>query len=199
MAVMSEALRSVLSAMAEKVGLKSSDAKQLDTFAQKLASSKVANTDKLEELKEEIRTIERRCLQKKKEYEGSKGKIRDICASEIEQIFREIDLRQDRAAILAGNVQQISIAQAKIQEIKAAHLRGADENEIDEIALCAQEAFETQQIGDRAVADLQRERYKGSEKEPMDIETRLAELDVPVKSHDLSDKLKERLKELEES
>jgi hypothetical protein len=198
MAGMSETVRETLAKMAETVGLKASDARQLEGFAQKLSSAKAANIDKLEDLKEEIRGLEVRALKKKKEYDEAKGAVRKILAGEVEQLFRELDRRQSRANILARNIDRISIAQSKIEEIRVAQLQGASDDEIDTIALQAAEKFEALEIGDRAVADLEKERYNGRGTEPVDIESRAAELDRPAKdSAELSDDAKNRLKELE--
>jgi len=195
---MSDVMRAVLGKMAEKVGLKSSDAKQMATLEQKLRSAKATNINQLEALKDEIRALETRAIKKKEEYDKSRGEVKSILAGEIEQTFRDMYRRKERRKIIERNIDQISSVQAKIEEIRAAQAQGASENEVDDIALRAEASFEELAVGDRARKDLEKERYEGPQPERIDIEERASRLKSPSKDKgELSKDVQKRLKELE--
>jgi len=176
--------------------------KALVEMEEKLWSAQRANTDAVEALKAEIRTLEARALQKKKEHERTHGDSRRIVVGEIERIFRELDRLRGRERIVASNLDRIGLALAKIGEAKAAIEHGITEEEFDDIALEIQDLFGQLRDADRAARELEREQYKIPEPAPVDVEKRMAELEEESQPEmeapaDLPPELEKRLRRLE--
>jgi len=171
--------------------------KALDAMEDKLLAAKRDNTDNLQDLKQEIRTLEARALQKKKELDQTRGDSRRIVVGEIERTFRDLDRLRDRETLIAANLDRISIALAKVREAKAALAAGITEEQFDEIALEVQDLFTELRETDRAARDLEREKYEAPEKTPVQLEERMAEVagekEPPA---ELSPETQKRLQEL---
>ena len=170
----------------------------LETMEANFTASKRDNTDSLEALKEEIRTLESRALQKKQEFERSHGDSKRVVAGEIERIFRELDRLRGRETIIGKNLDRIGVALDKIREAKAAMQAGVTDEQFDEIALELQDLFATLRQSDRAARDLEREKYEVAEPTPVKTEQRMAELTEETKTPiTLSPETEQRLKKLE--
>jgi hypothetical protein len=170
----------------------------LETMEASFTASKTDNADSLEALKEEIRTLESRALQKKQEFERSHGDSRRVVAGEIERIFRDLDRLRGRETILGKNLDRIAVALDKIHEAKAAMQAGVTDEQFDEIALELKDLFATLRQSDRAARDLEREKYEVAEPAPVKTEQRLAELTEEAKTPiTLSPETEQRLKKLE--
>jgi hypothetical protein len=170
----------------------------LETMEASFTASKRDNADSLEALKEEIRTLESRALQKKQEFERSHGDSRRVVAGEIERIFRDLDRLRGRETILGKNLDRIAVALDKIHEAKAAMQAGVTDEQFDEIALELKDLFATLRQSDRAARDLEREKYEVAEPAPVKTEQRLAELTEEAKTPiTLSPETEQRLKKLE--
>lgn len=161
-------------------------------------ASRRDNVDRLDELKSEIRTLESRAINKKKEMEQSHGDSKRIVVGEIERIFRELDRLRGRENIIAANLDRIDVALSKIREAKAALSAGVTEEQLDNIALEIQDLFETLKTLDRTSADLEREKYEAPKVAHVDVETRIAETEGAEKAPvALSPETEKRLKQLE--
>jgi hypothetical protein len=197
MAGLWETIRSLLARL-----LGGSDAQRrvstLETMEANFTASKRDNADSLEALKEEIRTLESRALQKKQEFERSHGDSKRVVAGEIERIFRDLDRLRGRETILGKNLDRIGVALDKIREAKAAMQAGATDEQFDEIALELKDLFATLRQSDRAARDLEREKYEVAEPAPVKTEQRMTELTEETKPPiTLSPETEQRLKKLE--
>lgn len=199
MSRLTENVSAVLARIAEWLGMKPSQAKRLEILQEKLSASRAGNADKLEALKDEIRKLEHRALQKKAEADAARGDVKRLIVREIEQIFRDLDRLRGRETIIAANLDRISIALAKISELTAAQASGVEEGQLDDIALELQEVFGELKASDHEARDLERERYAGPEREAVDVSRRVGELEgTKETSAELSESTLKRLKELEE-
>ena len=188
----------LLAKMAQMAGLKASDAQRLESFKKKLAEKKTGNSYQVEKIKDEIRALEARALKKNKEFSEAHGGVKDILKGEIERTFRDLDRLNGKREILERNLEQISEVEAKLSELEVATLRGATDEELDDLALRAQEEFAGLQADDRATEDLRKERYEGRKAEPMDIEERVSRVEAPKRKESaLPADIQERLKALE--
>lgn len=170
------ALSSRLSKLAGLVGLKTTDKQRFEKMEQKLATHKAGNVDRLEALKERIHRLEAQVKDKKKDYDTSRGDSQRIIAGEIERLFREIDRLRGQEAIIVGNLDRISTAQAKLEEYKSAVLSGLSDDELDDLALGLQEAFDKLRIDDHAAKDLEKIKYQAPISKPVDAQRRTAEI-----------------------
>lgn len=193
-----DALGSILSKAAERLGIKPSEAGRYGLMKEKLIAARAGNADQIESLKDKIRRLQARAVQKKREYDEARGDIKRILAGEIERTLRELDRLQGQEKIIASNMERISVALEKVEELEAAQTQGVEEGAIDDLAIGLQEAFDRLKSEDQAIKDLQREKYEPPEREAMDIEDRVAEIQgTKERASELSQKSQERLKELE--
>jgi len=191
-------ISAVLSRLAQILGLKPSEKQRLELMEQKLAAAKANNMDRLEALKDKIRQFEAQALRKKKEYDLAKGDSKRIVGGEIERLFRDLDRLHGQENVIAANIERISVAQAKLEEYKAAKAIGLEEEEFDDIALELQDAFEELKVADRASRDLERVEYQAPEASPVDINRRMAEVAGEQETvTGLSAETEKRLKQLE--
>jgi len=193
-----QTISDILSKLAQFLGIKTSDERRTELMEQKLASSKARNVDQLETLKDKIRQFEAQALHKKKEYESAKGDSKRIVGGQIEQIFRDLDRLHGQENVITSNIERISVAQAKVEEYKAAQARGLEEGELDDIALELQEAFEGLKVADRASRDLEGVEYQAPQVSPVNAEKRMAEVSGEQETTTgLSLEVEKRLKQLE--
>ncbi len=199
MSKLTETVSDILAQLAEWIGLKSSEADKLDALEQKLIRARASNEDRLEALKDEIRTLEARVLQKKKEADAARGDIKRMIIREIEQIIRDLDRLRGRETIITANVERTSVAVAKIHELRAARDQGVKDDQLDEIALDLQEVFADLKEADRGVRELEKERYEGAERASVDVSQRVGEVEgSKVTAGEFSEATLKRLKEIEE-
>jgi len=172
--------------------------KALDAMEENFAKAKRDNSDSLETLKEEIRTLEARALHKKKELDQTHGDSNRIVVGEIERIFRELDRLRGRETVISANLDRVGIALAKIGEAKAALRAGVTDEQFDDIALEVQELFGQLRESDRAARDLEKEQYEVRDASRVEVEQRMAEVQgvepAPVA---LTAETQKRLKQLE--
>ncbi len=188
----------ILSKFARLLGIKPSGERRTELMEQKLAAAKANNVDQLEDLKDKVRQFEVQALHKKKEYEAARGDIKRVVGGEIERLFRELDRLHGLEIVIAGNIERISVAQAKIQEYQAAQAKGLEEDGLDDIALELQDAFEGLKVADRASRDLEHVKYQAPEVSPVNAENRMAEVAGELETAaGLSAETRERLKQLE--
>lgn len=193
-----EAISEILSKLAEWLGLKPSQAKRLDLMEEKLSQAKRDNCDRLDDVKREIKALEARALQKKKEIEQTRGDSQRIIAGEIERTFRELDRLQDRARIIESSIDRIAISLAKIRELKVALAQGVSEEQLDEIALELHGVFADLKATDKAARELEREKYEAPQAAQVDADRRMAELEGTQESPTgLRPETMKRLKQLE--
>lgn len=156
------------------------------------------NEDSLRQIKDDIRALEARVLQKKREMEGSHGETRRIIVGEIERLFRAMDRIRDRETVVAENLDRMSKACAKIAEARAALRAGVTEEQLDTVALEIQDSFADLRTLDRAAKDLDEEKYEPTAATRMDVTRRMAETQGTAESPvDLSPETEKRLKLLE--
>jgi len=193
-----EAITAILSKLAQFLGIKPSDKRRVELMEQKLATARASNVDRLEALKDRIRQFEAQALRKKREYEAAKGDSKRIVGGEIERLFRDMDRLRGQEKVITSNIERISVAQAKLEEYKAARATGLEEGELDDIALELQDAFEELKVADRASRDLERVEYQAPKVSPVNTEKRLAEVAGEKETATgLSAETEKRLKQLE--
>jgi len=172
--------------------------KALDGMEDKFVSARRDNEDSLHSLKDEIKTLEARAIQKKRELDQAHGDSKRIVVGEIERIFRELDGLRGRENVVAANLERIRVAIAKVGEAKAALRAGVSEEQFDDIALEIQDLFGTLKTLDRAAADLEREKYEAPAASKVDVDQRMAEVQGAEKAPiALSPETEKRLKQLE--
>jgi len=199
MSKLTETLSSILEKIAEWLGIKPSQAKRLELLEQELNAARAANADKLEALKDEIRSLEHRALQKKKEADTARGDVKRLIIREIEQIFRDLDRLRERETVLTANLERISLAISKVRVLVDAEESGMKEGQLDDIALDLQEVFAQLKASDREARDLENVRYEPLERATVDVSQRVGELEgAKETSAELSESTLKRLKELEE-
>jgi len=160
------ALPEKLSQFAEKLGLVESEKKQMQALEKQLADDKACNINLLEELKYKIKQLESQALKKKKEYDSTLSKdLKQIIAQEIEQIFHEIDLFNEKINMIMSNIERISKQQMKLEAEKASVFKGLEEDDIDRIAIMHEQTVEQLETIDRASLDLDKIAYKRPGKE----------------------------------
>jgi hypothetical protein len=193
-----DSISAILSRLAQSLGLKPSEGRRLELMEQKLAAAKASNIDRVDALAEKIRLLESQALRKKKELESSRGDSKRIVAGSIEQLFRDLDRLQGQERIIRSNIERLSIAQAKLQELRVAQETGVEEGQLDDIALDLQEVFAGVKTIDREAADLEQVEYEAPKRSRVDIEQRMAEVEgEAVTKTGLSPETEKRLKQLE--
>jgi hypothetical protein len=193
-----ELLGSIASRLKQGLGLGSSDAQQLDAWKAKYAQDKADNQDRLESVKDEVRQLEARLLQKKAKFEQSHGPVRKIIGAEIEQAFRELDRKEKQVKIIVDNIEAISIALDKIKELEHAKARHLKEGELDQASVLTEDAIQENKQVVGALKELQELEHGGLETEPVDVEERMRQLaGPPEKDAGLSEETLERLKQLQ--
>lgn len=204
------AISDLLAQILEWLGLKPSQKKQFQRQERSLREKRAVNEDRLDSLKDQIASVERKVLTKKREYEAAKGDTKRIVGGEIERLFMELDRFRGQEAILARNLEQIALGLAKLAEIRAALDSGVDEGVFDELALELQDIIGELKVGDQAARDLAAVQYAGmSRTESVAIDARMAQLEADAlppqetspqqrqASEGLSQATRERLEELD--
>ncbi|MCA9209123.1 MAG: hypothetical protein KDA55_12235 [Planctomycetales bacterium] len=198
MARFGETISAILSKLAQLLGITPSDRRRNELLDQKLATAKASNIDRLEVLKDKIKQFEAQALRKKGEYEAARGDTKRIVGGEIERLFRDLDRLHSQEKVIASNIERISVAQAKLEEFKAAQTKGLEEGELDDIALQLQEVFDELKVADRAARDLERVEYEAPKSTPVNAEQRMAEVSGEQETTSgLSAETEKRLKRLE--
>lgn len=199
MGSLADTISSLLSRLAELLGLKPSEDKRLQAMQAKLAAARADNTDRLEALKEQIRTLEAAALRKKKEMEAAKGDTKRIVVGEIERVFRDLDRLRGSENIITANLEKIAVAQAKLKELVEARAQSVSQDQLDDLALDLQQAFSELRLTDRAAKDLERVEYTAPQRAPVAVDERLAQAEGVQEqpAAELSEETKRRLAALE--
>jgi hypothetical protein len=191
-------LGSIASRLKRGLGLEPSDQQKLEAWKAKYAQDKADNHDRLESVKDEVRQLEARILQKKARFEQAHGPLRKILGAEIEQAFRELDRKERQVRIIVDSIEAISIALDKIKELEHAKARHLKEGELDQAAILTEDTIEENKQAVEALKGLQDLEHGALETEPVDVEQRLGQLaGPPEKDAGLSEKTLERLKQLQ--
>lgn len=194
-----ENISDVVARIAQWLGMKPSESKRLEALRAKLTTSRATNVDQRETLKDEIRKLEARAKQKKKEFDAASGDIKRMVGREIEGIFRDLDRLRGRENIITGNLDRISVAVVKIDELIVAKTKGVEEGQLDDLALELQDVFADLKESDRATRDLEQERYEAPTSDPVNVEQRMADLEgTEPHVEEISEETKKRLAELVE-
>ena len=195
---LAETIRSVLSKLAQCLGIKPTEEQRLYLTEERLARARADNVDRLEQVKEEVRKLEARALRKKQEYDAAQGPLKRIAARELEQVFRDLDRVEGRERIILRNIEKLSVAQAKLEELKVARAEGLGEDLLDDLALDLEEALDALKAADRATRDLEETKYVAPESQSVDVEKRMTELVSPEDAGvRLPEAARERLARLE--
>ena len=172
--------------------------KVLDGMEERFSVAKRDNEDSLQNLKDDIKALETRALQKKRELEQSHGDTKRIIVGEIERVFRELDGLRGRENVIAANLERIRGALAKTGEAKVALRAGMSEDQLDTLALEMQDLYGELKSMDRAAVDLEKETYLAPGVSDVNVEKRLAESQGECESPAvLSAETAKRLKQLE--
>ena len=161
--------------------------------------------DQLESLKRDIRQSETQVLKKQAEFDSASGDLKTIVRREIEGLFRNIDRMKTRASIIARQIENISATLGKVEErvLADSAKSSVTEESLDELAVELEEAYAELQVNDRAVRELESVTFDASKLEPLDVDSRLAELArekpaATVRHTSEKDSSKTPLSELEE-
>jgi len=197
------ALNDVIARLLQMLGLKKSQADKYAAMEKKLRAKKASNVDRLEGLKEQIAALENKARQKKKEYDAATGDTKRIIGGEIERIFTELDNTRNRESIIGSNINTVSMAISKTQELVDAQTRGVEQDDLDELAVELEDIIGEMKDTDRAAEDLERVKYREPEKKSIDIEDRMEQLEGAIESEKkdqetLSESSAQRLRELAE-
>lgn len=194
-----DTISSLLARLAELLGLKASEGKRLQAMRAKLTAARADNTDRLEALKEQIRSLEAGAVRKKQEMEAAKGDSKRIVVGEIERIFRDLDRLRGSENIIAANLDKIAVAQAKLKELSEARAQSVSQDQLDDLTLDLQQAFSELRLTDLAAKDLERVEYTPPPRTPVKVDERLAQAEgVQVQpAAELSEETKRRLAALE--
>jgi hypothetical protein len=191
-------LSSIASRLRQGLGLQPSEQRQLEAWKAKYAQDKADNQDRLESVKDEVRQLEARILQKKAKFDQSHGPVQKILGAEIEQAFRELDRKEKQVKIIVDGIEAVSIALDKIKELEHAKAHRLKEGELDQAAVLAEDAIEENKQVLDALKDLQKLEHGGLETEPVDVEKRMRQMTgAAERDTGLSEKTLERLKQLE--
>ena len=137
-------------------------------------------------------------MEQPSELEGARGDIKRLVAGSIEQVFRDLDRLQGQEQIIRSNIERLSVAQAKLQELNVAQVTGLEEGQLDDIALDLQDAFAGLKATDREAAELEQVAYEAPKRSRVDVEQRMAEVEGEgVNTTGLSPEAEKRLKQLE--
>jgi len=190
---------SFLSKLAEVTGLKTSDAEKLRKEKLNFVAHKAKNVDRLEGLKFKVKRLEEQAFKKKDEYENATGSAKRMIAREIERIFKDIDRLRGQENIINRNIEQLSVALAKIDELIVVKQGAVTEDFADGLAIDLEDTFREAEDIDRAVSALETVEYKGIESDGMDdLDARLDELaGEGNKVNTQNSELENRLRELE--
>ena len=201
MGKLAETIGSVLSRLAELLGLKASEKGKMRALRDKLSQRYENNKDNLDALKQQITSLQVRARRQKAERDKARGENRKIVEKEISQTFREIDRATQREEIITANLDKVNLAQEKISQWLDASERGVSEDELDDVAIELKEAVDAMRVSDRAATDLDRVRYEGRERPQVDVETRMtavSEVATGEAESTLTSEEERRLAELEQ-
>ena len=190
-----------LASILEFFGIKKSDTAKYRRLKEKLLGTKATYVDRLESLKDRIQALERKALDKKREFDTAKGRIKQVVAGEIDRLFKELDRSKENEAIIGQNIDKANIAISKLDSIEDAERPGISEDVFDELAVELQDIFADLKRTDRAAKDLENVQYEAPETSQVDAESRMAELEGPSESaketsSELPQSTVQRLKEL---
>jgi len=171
------AIGDVLSKLAEWLGLKPSEARQLEKQKEQLTGSRAENVERIEGLKEQIEALEARAQREKREYSRLKGARQRIVVGQMERTFRELDRLRGKEKIIANNIEVLSRAIEKIEELDAARVAGVSDDQLDALAIDLEGSLDELARRDKATADLEKVTYETEDAEAMDIEARFAEME----------------------
>ena len=172
---------------------------------EELRAKKAGLHDKLEELKEEKKLHEKQFIEKNEELEAAKGDSRKTIIGEMELLDRQLrSLSTGRETILLQSIKNINGAIAKAEETLAAMAKGVTEDQLDNIAVDAEEEFKKLKDADEVAKELEGVEYQAPQEEEADIAGRLEKLEEQGKSNEEAEEeippaVADRLKELKDS
>jgi hypothetical protein len=201
---MSDILHSLKEFLARLLGMDTETERKLAELRRKETEFEKSIRDShesLEGLKQEIRTLELRAVQARKELDKTPGDSKRIVISQIEQVFRDIKLREGQECVILGKIDRNQVALAKLREIMASVQHGgATEDVLEDLSLDVSEAHSEMKQADKAAASLEKERYTRpepvAEPETESIEDRTAKVEAERKVPSLSPEIERRLKQL---
>ena len=172
---------------------------------EELRAKKAGLHDKLEELKEEKKLLEKQFIEKNEELEAAKGDSRKTIIGEMGLLDRQLrSLSTGRETILLQSIQNINGALAKTEETLAAMAKGVTEDQLDDIAVDAEEEFKKLKDADEVAKELEDVKYQAPEEKEADIAGRLEKLNEQGESaeeagEEIPPAVADRLKELKDS
>jgi hypothetical protein len=192
-------LGDILARIAEWLGLKPSEAKRVDLVEAKLRNAVRLQTDRMEGLKQEIKKLEHQALHKKTEMEETKSPgTKRIIVGEIERLFKALDRLHGREQIVTSGLDKLTLALAKVEELRAARTEGAEAAALDDIGLDLETAVDELKQADIAAGDLERVSYESPDTGRVNVAERMAEAaGETAATARLSAETERRLKELE--
>ena len=188
-----------MSKLLEILHVKKSTERRMAEMERNLKRAKSGNEDRLQDLKADVRRLEALAVQKKKEFDETRGDSKQMVGGEIALIIRERNRLRDRGKIISGNIERLATALAKIEEWRAAKTSGIHGGDLDDIAIEAQDRFDDLEISDSAARDLARVGYKARQGERADVTREVEELKETGKEAAgiLPSEILKELKELE--
>lgn len=199
MADFKDILRGMGARVAQGLGLHSSDRDRLKKLRADLEISKAGHVDRWELIKEDVRKLEARLGNLKKEYEGCRGTIKKMVGQQIEDAFRQLDRKEKEIMLVRRNIEQVQTTLDRMRELEhVVESPGVTEGQLDDLAIQLEEGFDDARQTDKALADLNRVEYEAPAEEAVDFDKRLSELEeAPEPTPGMSAETAERLKQLE--
>lgn len=193
-----EFFRAMAARVAQGLGLKPGEREQLRRWQAGFEQELRDQQDRWDSLKGEVRKLESRLLQKKAEYEAAHGLVKEMVGQEIEQLFGRMDRQSAQSKLVRRNLDALNTALDKIRELEEASAGGVKEEQLDELAVRLEDALAEVRQADAALDGLAKIEYTGRNREPVDLEERLAEYsDAKEPAVGLSANTLERLHQLE--
>ena len=196
-----KSMQEMLAKVAESLGIKPTEARRLELVREKLAGEKQRYTDKIDDLKYEIRRLEELALKKKSEYDRTKGDGKRIVGREIEQALRERKMLREKEGLLFSRLDKVTLLLRKFE--LASPVEADSPVDLEEMADDAAEYMEdlidAEKQATRATEDLAGLTYEEPERPAMDVEAEMANLESSGEEEfALSDDLLKDLTDLED-
>ena len=158
------AINDTLSALAQKLGLKTTRLQELQVLYEKLTDDIRRNQDRLSELKTEASELDAKLRAKKKEYDAADSSIREIIKQgDFVMLFKEKDQARERLASISGRLEKDVTIRHKLKLLIDAIRNPPNTDVSDEIRDELGDALSDLQEEDDSVKDLDAVSYSSRE------------------------------------
>jgi len=164
-----------ISRILRRLGSPRHSKKARQDLRESLLRSRQDAEDELDQLKVDVSKAESKAVAKNAEMKDASGSVQRIVRREIELIFRDVDRMRGREEIVAGKLERLSSAIAKLDELSAGQEAVLEEDLFYELSLSLREMYSDLEGADLAREDMERQEYEAAIP-AIDVDTRLAEL-----------------------